>query len=61
MFGGPELIDIDHAGVMVIVEAVASYVDVSGRRALVKTDTKAAPVICCGHIPWKWIDDITEG
>jgi hypothetical protein len=55
---GPELIEIVHGGVEVILQGVESYYDSDMRRTLTKTDLAAPPVIVCGHIPWKWVEDI---
>ncbi|MCD4849677.1 hypothetical protein LN996_02505 [Arthrobacter sp. AK01] len=59
MYTGPEMIDVDHAGVVVIAGVVESFYDDSGRRTLKKSPTAAPPVLRCGHIPWRWIEDIS--
>lgn len=57
-FTGPEIIEIGHGGVEVITSGVESYLDAGGRRTFAQTSTPAPTVIECGHIPWKWIEDI---
>ena len=57
-FTGPEIIEIGHGGVEVIIGGVESHLDAGGRRTLMQTSTPASTVIECGHIPWTWIADI---
>lgn len=59
VYSGPELIEVVHGGVEVILAGVESYYDPDHGRTLTKTDRRAPPVIRCGHIPWKWIEDIS--
>ncbi|MBE9924300.1 hypothetical protein G8C93_00125 [Cellulosimicrobium cellulans] len=56
-YTGPELIEIHHSGVEVILRATNSYYD-DGQRTLAKTSKPAPTVIEVGHIPWAWIEDI---
>lgn len=58
MYSKPELIEIVHGGVEVILSGTASYYDAHGRRTLTKTDRPAPNVVQVGHIPWMWIEDI---
>lgn len=57
-YSGPELIEIVHGGVEVVIRGTESYYDASGRRTLTQTNKPAPTVIESGHIPWKWIEDI---
>lgn len=58
MYTGPELIEIVHGGVEVIVHGTESYYDANGNRTLTKTNDPAPNVVEVGHIPWEWIEDI---
>lgn len=57
-FTGPEIIEIGHGGVEVIIRGAESYLDADGRRTLSRTSMPASTVIECGHISWTWIEDI---
>lgn len=57
-YSGPELIEVVHGGVEVILRGIESYHDASGRRTLSETSMRAQNVVEVGHIPWKWIEDI---
>jgi hypothetical protein len=57
-YSGPELIEIVHGGVEVVIRGTESYYDAEGRRTLTATDKPAPTVIESGHIPWRWIEDI---
>ncbi|MER7455776.1 hypothetical protein [Micromonospora sp. NPDC126480] len=59
-YTGPELIEIVHGGVEVVIKGVSSYYDAQGRRTLAKTENPAPTVIESGHIPWAWIEDIAR-
>lgn len=61
-YEGPELIEIAHDGVEVIIQAINCYYDPSARRTLTKTNKPAPNILECGRIPLQWIEDIsTEG
>lgn len=57
-YGGPEIIDIDHGGIQVIIRGVETYFDADGRRTLAKTENPAPTAVEVGHIPWAWIEHI---
>jgi hypothetical protein len=57
-FTGPEIIEIGHGGVEVIIRGIESYLDEYNGRSLVRTPNPAPTLIECGHIPWTWIEDI---
>lgn len=59
-YTGPELIEIVHGGVEVVIKGTSSYYDAGGRRTLTQTDNPAPTVIESGHIPWGWIEDIAR-
>jgi hypothetical protein len=59
MFSSADLIEIVHNGVEVILSGIESFYDERGHRTLAKTNRPAPPVVRVGHIPWKWIDDIS--
>lgn len=58
MYSRAEFIEVVHDGVEVILGGTESYYADHGRRTLTRTEHKAPNVVVCGHIPWKWIEDI---
>jgi hypothetical protein len=57
-YTGPELIEIVHGGIEVIIRGAKSYYDADRRRTLAETDKAAPTIVESGHIPWRWIEDI---
>ncbi|WP_341934025.1 hypothetical protein MRBLWO14_003142 [Microbacterium sp. LWO14-1.2] len=57
-YTGPEIIEIDHSGIEVILGGQKSYWADKGRRTLTPTKTPAPNVAKTGHIPWKWIEHV---
>ncbi|MGN9912708.1 hypothetical protein ACTMTJ_34755 [Phytohabitans sp. LJ34] len=59
-YTGPELIEIVHGGVEVVIRGKKSYYDDRGRRTLTPTENPAPTVVEVGHIPWARIEDIAK-
>ena len=57
-YTGPEIIEINHGGIEVILGGRESYWDDLGRRTLTPTKATAPNVAETGHIPWEWIEHI---
>lgn len=58
-YTGPEIIEINHSGIEVILGGQESYWDDKGRRTLTRTKRTAPNVVKTGHIPWKWMEHIS--